>query len=304
MRVIIVGGVAGGASAAARLRRLDEKAVIILLDKGQYISYANCGLPYYVGGVIEDINQLLLQTPESFKGRFNVDVRVQNEVLAIDRATKTVLIKELLTGRIYEEKYDKLILSPGAKPIRPSINGLDMDGVFMLRDIQDTRSITQFIERTMPRKAAVIGGGYIGIELAENLRERDIEVTVLELANHIIGPLDFEMAHIVEDHMKQHGVELLLECQVSAIEENQGGLKLTYNKGTLDADLVVVCTGVIPENALAIGCELELGSRGCVSVDDRMLTSDPDIYAIGDVVEIPEFVSKDIRHISLARTCQ
>lgn len=300
MKVIIIGGVAGGASAAARLRRLNEDAEIIILERGQHISYANCGLPYHIGGVIEGVSQLLLQTPESFKARFNVDVRVLNEAIRIDRVNKTVTVKDLPTGRVYEESYDKLILSPGAKPIRPAIEGLDQDRVFMLRDVADTVRISAFVERTRPRKAAIIGGGYIGIELAENLHNKGLDVTVLEMADHIIGPLDIEMAHIVEDHMRQLGVDLQLGCQASVIEDKGNCMLLSYSKGALDADMVVVCTGVVPENALAAGCGLELGFRGTVAVDDRMLTSDPDIYAVGDVVEIDEFLTKDRRHIPLA----
>ncbi|HOA14838.1 MAG TPA: FAD-dependent oxidoreductase [Bacillota bacterium] len=300
MKVIIIGGVAGGASAAARLRRLNEEAEIIILERGQHISYANCGLPYHIGGVIEDVSQLLLQTPESFKARFNVDVRVLNEAVRIDRVNKTVTVKDLSTGRVYEESYDKLILSPGAKPIRPGIKGLDQEKVFMLRDVADTVRISAFVERTRPRKAAIIGGGYIGIELAENLHNKGLDVTVLEMADHIIAPLDIEMAHIVEDHIRQLGVDLQLGCQASVIEDKGNCMLLSYSKGALDADMVLVCTGVVPENALAVGCGLELGFRGTVAVDDRMLTSDPDIYAVGDVVEIDEFLTKDKRHIPLA----
>ncbi|MBP7110425.1 MAG: FAD-dependent oxidoreductase [Firmicutes bacterium] len=300
MKVIIIGGVAGGASAAARLRRLNEEAEIIILERGQHISYANCGLPYHIGGVIEDVSQLLLQTPESFKARFNVDVRVLNEAVRIDRVNKTVTVKDLSTGRVYEESYDKLILSPGAKPIRPGIKGLDQEKVFVLRDVADTVRISAFVERTRPRKAAIIGGGYIGIELAENLHNKGLDVTVLEMADHIIAPLDIEMAHIVEDHIRQLGVDLQLGCQASVIEDKGNCMLLSYSKGALDADMVLVCTGVVPENALAVGCGLELGFRGTVAVDDRMLTSDPDIYAVGDVVEIDEFLTKDKRHIPLA----
>lgn len=300
MKVVIIGGVAGGASAAARLRRLDEGAEIIMLEKGPYISYANCGLPYHIGGVIEDRGQLLVQTPESFNARFNVDVRVFNEAIAIDRERKVVIVREMPSEKVYEESYDKLILSPGAKPIRPNIEGLDQERVFMLRDVPDTLKITGFIKREQPRSTAIIGGGYIGIELAENLLAKGLDVTVLEMADHIIGPLDIEMAHMVEDHIRQQGVMLLLGCQVSSIRHKDGGLTLHYNRGVLDAEMVIVCTGVVPEGALAKGCGLELGARGSIAVDDRMLTSDPDIYAIGDVVEIQEFVTRDKRHIPLA----
>ncbi len=300
MKTIIVGGVAGGASAAARLRRLDEKAEIILLEKGPHISFANCGLPYYIGGVIAEQSQLLLQTPASFFGRFCVDVRVNSEALKIDRQNKKVEIKNLETGEVYWETYEKLILAPGAVPAKPPISGLDNPGVFTLRNVPDTLEIDEYITENRIQRAVVIGGGNIGVELAENLCHRGIETTIVEFAPHVITALDTEMANIVQKEMKDHGILLKLGCGVTAIEKTQEGLHLTLTQGEMDTQMVLLCAGVAPNSGLAKEAGLELGVRGCIAVNDKMQTSDPDIYAVGDAVEVTEFVTGQKRHIALA----
>ena len=301
MKVLIVGGVAGGASAAARLRRLDENAEIILFEKGPYISFANCGLPYYLSRTIPEEDDLLLQTPESFFGRFCVDVRVFNEVTSIDRANKTVKVHRHDTGEDYEESYDKLILSPGALPTKPAtVKGLDCEGVFTLRNVPDVKAIDAFIAEKQPKHATVVGGGYIGIELAENLRERGLDVTVVEFADHIINNLDREMAYFAQKEMEKNGVVLKLQNGITAIEKTEAGLKVTTTKESFDSDIVLLCVGITPNNALAKDAGLELGFKNCIVVDDKMRTSDPDIYAVGDVVECTHFVTGKKGWIALA----
>lgn len=291
MKTIIVGGVAGGASAAARLRRLDEKAEIIIMERGEYISFANCGLPYYIGNKITDKAKLTVQTPATFHARFNVDVRVQNEVTAIhpDKATVTVLNRT--TGKTYEETYDNLILSPGASPIKPPLPGIDSTRVMTLRNIPDTYRIKDYIDQHHPRSIVVVGGGYIGVEMAENLKEAGLDVTVVELADHLIAPLDFDMAADVHKYLQEQGIHLILNNGVKAIKEESDGLHLTLTKGSLKTDLLLMSVGVRPESALAKTCGLALNARGAIIVDDHMHTNLPHIFAVGDAIEVQNFVS-------------
>lgn len=300
MKVLIVGGVAGGATAAARLRRLDENAEIILLERGEYISYANCGLPYFIGGEITDKNTLTVQTPKSFTDRFNVDIRVQNEVLVIDTSAKTADIKDHVTGEIYHESYDKLILAPGAAPIRPDFEGAGLDRVFTLRNIPDTYRIKEFIENKKPKSALVIGGGYIGVEMADNLHNAGLEVTIVEFADHLIAPLDFDMAADVHNHIRQKGVNLILGDGVTGIAEENEGLRVSLGKGEVRCDMVILSVGVRPENTLALNAGLGLNQRGAVIVNEHMQTTNPDIYAVGDVTEITDFITKNKGYIPLA----
>lgn len=291
MKVVIVGGVAGGASAAARLRRLDEHAEILMFEKGEYVSYANCGLPYYIGGVIEEEEKLLVQTPESFRNRHRIDVRLKSEVAKIDREKKTVEVRELETGRTYTETYDKLILSPGAEPVRPKLEGIDRPGIFTIRSIPDTQRIKDFVEEQKPERAVVVGAGFVGLEVAENLRERGVFVTVVELADHVIGPLDFDMAAIVHGHLREKNVELYLKDSVISFS---GENRITVNLGSgrrLEADMVVLGIGVRPETKIAKEAGLALGPTGGILVDEQMRTSDENIYAVGDAVEIRDFVN-------------
>lgn len=301
MKVVIVGGVAGGASAAARLRRLDENAEIIVFERTGFMSYANCGLPYYVGGVITDEDALTLQTPESFWDRFRVDVRVRHDVTGIDTQKKTVAVRSLETGKTYEESYDKLILSPGAKPARPNLPGLDNERLFTLRTVEDTLNIHGFIESEKPQTATVIGGGFIGIEMAENLAELGIKVTLVEYADHLLAPFDFDMACAVHTQMEHHGVRLMLGTAVAAFEKD-GDRVITKTAGGCDisSDMVLLAVGVIPDTALAKSAGLELGIKGSILVNDRMETSVPGIYAVGDAVEVKHFVTGARALVSLA----
>lgn len=296
MKTIIIGGVAGGASAAARLRRLDEKAEIIILEKGEFISFANCGLPYYIGGSITDKRVLTLQTPESFKARFNIDVRVFHEAVKISPDTKTVTIKDLRTGEMYDENYDNLILSPGAEPIKPNIDGINGDAVFTLRNIPDTFKIKSYIQTEKPKSAVVIGGGYIGVEMAENLAEAGLEVSVVELADHLIAPLDFDMAADVHRYIKEKGIRLYLNNGVKAIDNN----RVILQYGEISADMVIMSVGVRPETAIAKAVGIETNPRGSIVVDRKMQTNIPDIYAVGDAVEVEDFISKAPAFIPLA----
>lgn len=296
MKTIIIGGVAGGASAAARLRRLDEEAEIILLERGEYISFANCGLPYYIGGSIADRRQLTLQTPESFRARFRVDVRVLSEAIRIQPESRTVTVRDLRTGALYAESYDALLLSPGAEPVLPDIEGIDSENVFTLRNIPDTLRIKSFLEREHPRTAAVVGGGYIGVEMAENLTEAGLEVSIVELSDHLIAPLDFDMAADVHRYLKSRGVRLLLNNGLKAVR----GRELQLEHGELEADLVILSVGVRPETALARDCGIALNSRGSILVNSRMQTSLPGIYAVGDAVEVQNFVTKAPAFLPLA----
>lgn len=300
MKVLIVGGVAGGASAAARLRRLDESAQIILFEQGDYISFANCGLPYYIGGEITDSDALTLQTPDSFRRRFHIDVRVNSRVTAIDRESRTVRVSEA-SGREYEESYDKLILSPGAEPIRPRFPGADNGRVFTLRTIPDTLRIRQYIEQNRPGHIVVIGGGYIGVEMAENCRKAGSRVTIVEMADHLIAPLDYDMACDVHRYVRSKGVELVLNNGVESIRENPDcTLTVSLSSGSLAADMVVLSVGVRPDSRLAKEAGLTLNDRGAIVTDRHMRTSDTDIYAVGDAVEVTDFVTGKKAYIPLA----
>ena len=299
MKVVIVGGVAGGASAAARLRRLDESAEIIMFERGEYISFANCGLPYYIGGEITKKSALTLQTPQSFNARFNVDVRVNSEVTSIDPKAKTVTVRSKDRGE-YTESYDKLILSPGAAPIRPPMEGADNARVFTLRNIPDTIKIREYVEEEFPASAVVVGGGYIGVEMAENLKNAGVAVTIVELADHVIAPLDYDMACDVHRYLKEKGVGLILKNGVQAIKEEGGKLKLTLSDGEIETDMVIMAVGVRPDTALAKDAGLELNKRGAIVVNEHMLTSNPDIYAVGDAVEVTDFVTGEKAYIPLA----
>ncbi len=296
MKIIIIGGVAGGATAAARLRRLDEKAEIIILERGEYVSFANCGLPYYIGGVITDREDLILQTPKSFKARFNIDVRVLNEGVKINPNTKTVTVKNLRTGETYEETYDNLILSVGAEPIRPNIEGADASNVFTLRNIPDTLRIKNYIDTAKPRSAVVIGGGYIGVEMAENLVEAGLKVAIVELADHLIAPLDFDMAADVHRYIKSKGIYLHLNNGVKAINGNTAILQ----NGEITADMIILSVGVRPETAIAKDCGIELNPLGSIIVNNKMQTNISDIYAVGDAVEVEDFITKKPAFIPLA----
>lgn len=296
MKTVIIGGVAGGASAAARLRRLDESAEIIVLERGEYVSFANCGLPYYIGGAITDKNNLTLQTPESFRARFNIDVRVNSEAVKIEPKAKAVTVKNLKTGESYTESYDSLILSPGAEPVRPNIEGIDSDIVFTLRNIPDTLKIKEYIERALPKSVVVVGGGYIGVEMAENLKEAGLEVSVVELADHLIAPLDFDMAADVHRYIKSKGIKLYLNNGVKAID----GHTVILQNGEINADMVIMSVGVRPETALARDCEIETNNRGSIIVDRNMKTNISDIYAVGDAVEVRDFVTGKPAFIPLA----
>lgn len=296
MKTIIIGGVAGGASAAARLRRLDEACEIVILERGDFISFANCGLPYYIGGAITDKNNLTLQTPESFRKRFNIDVRVNNEAVKISPEEKTVTVKNLKSGEIYTESYDNLILSPGAEPIKPNIDGIDSNIVFTLRNIPDTLKIKEYIEKSKPKSAVVIGGGYIGVEMAENLKEAGLDVSVVELADHLIAPLDFDMAADVHRYIKSKGIKLYLNNGVKAIDGNT----VILQNGTIDAEMIIMSVGVRPETSLAKDCGIEVNRRGSIIVDPHMKTNIQNIYAVGDAVEAEDFITKSPAFIPLA----
>ena len=298
MKVIIIGGVAGGASAAARLRRLNEQAEIILLERGPYISFANCGLPYYVGGVIPEKSALTLQTPESFRQRFGIDVRVNSEATAIDIAAKTVTVQG--PDGSYTEGYDRLILSPGAAPVVPPLPGLDDPRVFTLRTIPDAERIRAHIREHQPRRAAVIGGGYIGVEMAENLVHTGLETSIVELSDHLIAPLDRDMAYEVHQYARSQGLNLILNNGVRAVRPEGAALQVQLNRGTLEADLVILAVGVRPDTALAKDAGLELDAKGCITVDSHMRTSAPDVYAVGDAVQVTDFITGQPGFVPLA----
>ncbi len=301
IKLLVIGGVAGGATAAARARRLNERAEIILFERGEHISFANCGLPYYIGGVIEDRANLLVTTSKAFMNRYNVDVRNNSEVLAIDRNEKTILIRDLNASEQYTESYDKMILAPGAEPVRPPIPGIDLDGVFHLRDIPDSDRIKGIIDSKSPKSAVVVGGGFIGLEMAENMILRGVNATIVEMGQQVMAPLDPEMAAIVHAHLKEQGVNLVLGKKVEAIKSIEGGLSVTTSGGIeFECDLVISAIGVAPENKLAKEAGLELGSRGHIRVDATMSTSDPNIYAVGDAVEIRDFVTGFPTSVALA----
>jgi CoA-disulfide reductase len=299
-KIIIVGGVAGGATAAARLRRIDEKSHIVLFERGEHISFANCGLPYYIGETIKERSKLLVQTVEGMSKKFNLDIRNLSEVTGINRVDKTVQVKNIKTGDVYEESYDVLILSPGAKPIVPPIKGLsDADNLYTLRNIPDTDKIKEHVDLKQPQKATVIGGGFIGLEMAENLVERGIEVTVVEMANQVMAPLDYEMASIVHQHLMDKGVNLILEDGVKEFEND--GKKIILSSGKeIDTDLTILSIGVRPENQLAIESGLNVGERGGIQVNEFLQTNDENIYAIGDAIEVVDFINNQPTMIPLA----
>ena len=299
-KIVIVGGVAGGATTAARLRRLDEQAEIIMFERGEYISFANCGLPYYIGGTIAERDALLVQTVEGMSEKFNLDIRIQSEVIAINRERKTVTVKHLPTSETYEESYDYLVLSPGASPIKPNIPGIaEANALFTLRNIPDTDRIKAYVDEKKPKKAVVIGGGFIGVEMAENLWERGIDVTLVEMAKQIMAPVDYEMAAILHQHIKDKGVRLILEDGVAAFEQ-QGKIVRLQSGTILDTDMIVLAIGVKPENELAKQAGLAIGERGGIQVNEYLQTSDPSIYAIGDAIEVIDYVNGRPTHIPLA----
>ena len=286
MKYIIIGAVAGGASTAARLRRLDEHAEIVIFEKGAYISYANCGLPYYIGDVIKDRNKLFVQTAASFNQRFNIDVRVMTEVTGVDPVKKTVTAKNQVSGQVYEENYDKLVLSPGAEPLRPPLPGIAGKGIFTLRNVTDTDYIKYYIEQNNAKKAVVIGGGFIGLEMAENLHHIGMEVTIIEMGNQVMAPVDFPIAAIVQQHIRTQGVSLFLNNAVSGFEQTENGQKVLLKTGeVLDADIVILSIGVRPDTRLAVNAGLKIGDGRGIYVNEYLQTSDPDIYAVGDAIE-------------------
>lgn len=286
MKYVIIGAVAGGASTAARLRRLDEHAEIVIFEKGEYISYANCGLPYYIGDVIKDRNKLFVQTAAAFNQRFNIDVRVTTEVTAINPAAKTVTAVEQSTGRIYEESYDKLVLSPGAEPVRPPLPGITTEGIFTLRNVKDTDYIKAHVQKKEVKKAIVIGAGFIGLEMAENFRDLGLEVTVIEMINQVMAPVDFPIAAIVQQHIRSKGVDLRLNTAVTGFSKTGSQIEVSLNNGeVLEADMVLLSIGVRPDTKLAVNAGLKTGTARGIWVNEFLQTSDPSIYAVGDAIE-------------------
>ena len=300
MNLLIVGGVAGGASAAARARRLSEEAHIVLFERGPDVSFANCGLPYYVGGEIAEREKLLVTTPERLRSRFNLDVRTRSSVEAIDRSAKTVRVRDLASGREYEERYDKLIVATGAAPFRPAIPGIDLPGVFTLRNLQDTDAIKEQLDRGV-KHAVLLGGGFVSLELAENFVRRGISTTVVEKNDQSLPPFDKEMTTPIVQKLKDRGVTLLLSQTAEAFEQTAEGLVVCLNSGQrLPAQLVVFGVGVRPENKLAVDAGLEVGPHGGIRVNEFLQTNDPDIYAVGDAIEVKDFVSGDPTQVPLA----
>ena len=301
MKIVIVGGVAGGATAAARLRRLDETAEIVVFERSGFVSYANCGLPYYIGGVIEDQEELTLQTPESFYERFRVQMKVHHEVTAIDRSAKTVTVRNLATGEVFQEFYDKLLLAPGARPTQPALPGVGLDRLFTLRTVEDTLRIRRFVDTQHPKSVVLAGGGFIGLELAENLRERGLDVTIVQRPKQLMTPFDADMAALIHREVRAHGVRLALGHTVEGFAESEGGVQvLLKDEQPLQADMVILAIGVTPDSRLAAEAGLELGLKGSILVNDRMQTSDPDIYAVGDAVQVNHFVTGQPALIALA----
>ena len=301
MKVVIVGGVAGGATAAARIRRLDESAEITIFEKSNYISYANCGLPYYIGGEITDREELTLQTPENFYSRFRINVFVRHEVLSIDTAAKTVKVKNRDSGEVFSCNYDKLVLSPGARPIKPPFLGSDDERIFTLRNVEDTFRIKDYLTAKAPKRAVVVGGGFIGIEVAENLVRLGIDVTLVEAAPQLMAPFDEDMAAFIHTEVRRNGVKLKLGAAVESFVNEEGGLGVRIKGGEeIVADMAVIAIGVAPDTALAKEAGLELGIKGSIVVNDRMETSAPDVYAVGDAAEIKNFVTGKPALISLA----
>jgi len=301
MKYLIIGAVAGGASTAARLRRLDEKAEIIIFEKGEYISYANCGLPYYIGNVIKDRNKLFVQTAAAFNQRFNIDVRVQTEVISIDAEKKIVTAKNQITGEVYEESYDKLVLSPGAEPLRPPFPGINNEGIFTLRNVNDTDYIKAYVDKHKSGKAVVIGGGFIGLEMAENLHHLGMDVTIVEMGNQILAPLDFAVAARVQQHIRSKHVGLRLSTTVAGFEKDNDHLKvLIKGEEAIDADVVILSIGVRPDTKLAVGAGLKLGAAKGIWVNEFLQTSDENIYAVGDAIEFENPITHQSMNTYLA----
>jgi NADPH-dependent 2,4-dienoyl-CoA reductase/sulfur reductase-like enzyme/rhodanese-related sulfurtransferase len=292
IKLVIVGGVAGGATAAARARRVSEDAEIVVFERGEYISFANCGLPYYIGNVIKRRHHLLLATPEEFKKRYNIDVRIFSEVVGINPKEKTVGIINALTGEKYWESYDKLILSPGAEPIKPPLEGIELENIFHLRNVPDSDRIKKIVDERNPQCAVVVGGGFIGLEMAENLTERGVKTTIVEMLDQVMPSLDYEMAILIHDHLEAKNVELELENGVKSFSKAGDQILVTTQKGReIECDLVLLSVGIRPENKLALQADLKIGPTGGIAVDDTMRTSDPNIYAVGDAVEVRDIVT-------------
>ena len=292
-KYLIVGGVAGGATTAARLRRIDENAQIIMFERGEYISYANCGLPYYLGGVISERDKLFVQTPEKFKETLNVEVRNFSEVQSIDRAAKTVTVQNLQTGKTYSESYDKLVLSPGAEPVKPPITGIQSERIFTVRNVKDTDAIKDFMDRKQPKRAIVVGGGFIGLEMAENLHHKGIQVSIVEMAAQVMVMLDYEMAAEVHQHFKMKGVECYLQDGVQSFSTLNDKVQMKLNTGrTLEADMVILSIGVRPDSGLAMAAGIEVGQTKGIKVNEYLQTSDPFIYAVGDAIEFIHPITK------------
>lgn len=299
-KIIVVGGVAGGATAAARLRRLDESSEIILIERGEHISFANCGLPYHIGEVIEDRSALLVQTVEGMSERFNLDIRNFSEVAEINREEKTIKITNMLTNKVYEESYDVLVLSPGASPVVPPIPGIeDAEHLFTLRNIPDTDQIKAYVDNHQPNEAVVVGGGFIGLEMAENLKERGMNVTVIEMADQVMAPLDVEMAAVVQRHLREKGVELILQDGVQSFSDRGKTITLASGK-EINTDLIILSIGVQPENKLAKSAGISIGERGGIQVNEYLQTDDKAIYAIGDAIEVTDYISGNPTMIPLA----
>lgn len=301
MKYVIIGGVAGGASAAARLRRLDESAEIILFEKGAYISYANCGLPYYIGDVIKERNKLFVQTAASFKQRFNIDARVLSEVIAIHKEEKKIEIKNLTSGEIYTESYDKLVLSPGADPVRPPLPGIQEEGIFTLRNVSDTDKIKAYVQQFPKGKAVVIGAGFIGLEMAENLHHLGMQVSIIEMINQVMAPADFTMASIVQQHIRSKGVNLRLNTAVAGFERRDGKLNVLLKDGnSIATDVVILSIGVRQDTKLAAEARLQIGQARGIVVNEYLQTSDDDIYAVGDAIEFKHPISGNMLTTYLA----
>ena len=301
MKTIIIGGVAGGASAAARLRRLDENADITIYERSGFISYANCGLPYYIGEIIKDKAELALQTPESFFTRFNINAKVNHEVIDIDSVSKSVTVRNIKSGEVFQDDYDKLLLSPGAKSIKPNIPGIDSDTIFTLRTVEDTLQIYDHIKTTAAKSAIIVGGGFIGIEMAENLRHLGLDITIVEAAPQVLSILDVDMVPQVHSVLRKNGTNLILKSSVTAFEKSENKITATLENGNkISADFVLLAIGVTPDTVLAEKARLKTGIKGSILVNDRMETSAPDIFAVGDAVEIEHFITKDKALIPLA----
>ncbi len=300
-KTVIIGGVAGGATTAARLRRRDESMQIVLLERGAHISYANCGLPYYIGDVIKSRDALLLQTPQAMKNKFAIDVRVSSEVLRIMPDEKKIEVKNLVTGEVYEEVYDNLVLATGSSPVKPPIPGIEAESIFTLWTVPDTDQIKAYIEEKQPKRAAVIGGGFIGLEMAENLHRQGLEVSVIEMQNQVMAPVDLEMAKLIHENMRMNQVRLILNDGVKEFHQADGFTNIELKSGTvIEADLIILSIGIRPNSELAKQAGLALNQKGGVLVDEYFKTSHPDIYAVGDVIEVTHYVTKDQTMVPLA----